>query len=56
MHETYAKSTEEAMLTKLGTITVQVSDQDKALKFYTQKLWFEKRKLASANPPVWFWR
>jgi len=31
------------MLTKIGTITVQVTDQDKALAFYTQKLGFEKR-------------
>lgn len=31
------------MLTKIGTITVQVIDQDKALEFYTQKLGFEKR-------------
>ncbi len=31
------------MLTKIGTITVQVTDQDKALEFYTQKLGFEKR-------------
>lgn len=31
------------MLTKIGTITVQVTDQDKALDFYTNKLGFEKR-------------
>ena len=31
------------MLTRIGTITVQVTDQDKALDFYTQKLGFEKR-------------
>ena len=31
------------MLTKIGTITVQVTDQDKALEFYTSKLGFEKR-------------
>jgi lactoylglutathione lyase len=31
------------MLTNIGTITVQVTDQDKALEFYTQKLGFEKR-------------
>lgn len=43
MLETCAKNTEEAMLTKIGTITVQVTDQDKALEFYTQKLGFEKR-------------
>ena len=28
------------MFTQVGTITVQVSDQDKALEFYTQKLGF----------------
>jgi predicted enzyme related to lactoylglutathione lyase len=32
------------MLTQVGTITVQVTDQDKALEFYTQKLGFEKRR------------
>ena len=31
------------MLTRIGTITVQVTDQDKALEFYTQKLGFEVR-------------
>ncbi len=31
------------MLTRIGTITVQVTDQDKALEFYTQKLGFELR-------------
>ncbi|MGB8830499.1 MAG: VOC family protein [Dehalococcoidales bacterium] len=31
------------MLTKIGTITVQVTDQDQALEFYTQKLGFKKR-------------
>ncbi len=31
------------MLTSIGTITVQVTDQDKVLEFYTQKLGFEKR-------------
>ncbi len=31
------------MWTNIGTITVQVTDQDKALEFYTQKLGFEKR-------------
>ncbi len=31
------------MLTRIGTITVQVTDQNKALEFYTQKLGFEKR-------------
>lgn len=31
------------MLTGVGTITVHVTDQDKALEFYTKKLGFEKR-------------
>lgn len=31
------------MLTKVGTITVQVTDQDKALEFYINKLGFELR-------------
>ena len=31
------------MLTMVGTITVHVSDQDRALAFYTEKLHFEKR-------------
>ena len=31
------------MFTRIGTITVQVTDQDKALEFYTKKLDFEKR-------------
>jgi lactoylglutathione lyase len=31
------------MLTMIGTITVHVTDQDKALAFYTQKLGFEMR-------------
>lgn len=31
------------MLTGVGTITVQVTDQDKALEFYTRKLGFEVR-------------
>jgi catechol 2,3-dioxygenase-like lactoylglutathione lyase family enzyme len=38
------------MLTKIGTITVQVSDQDKALAFYTQKLGFEKRSDMPMGP------
>lgn len=32
------------MLTQIGTITVQVTDQEKALEFYTQKLGFQKRR------------
>jgi predicted enzyme related to lactoylglutathione lyase len=31
------------MIIGVGTITVQVTDQDKALEFYTKKLGFEKR-------------
>jgi lactoylglutathione lyase len=31
------------MLTRVGTITVQVRDQGEALVYYTQKLGFEKR-------------
>ena len=31
------------MIAGVGTITVQVTDQDKALEFYTKKLGFEKR-------------
>ncbi len=31
------------MITRVGTITIQVTDQDKALEFYTKKLDFEKR-------------
>ncbi len=30
------------MLTKIGTITIGVSDQDKTLDFYVNKLGFEK--------------
>ena len=30
------------MFTKIGTITIGVSDQDKALDFYINKLGFEK--------------
>ena len=38
------------MLTNIGTITVQVTDQDKALEFYTQKLGFEKRSDEPLGP------
>ena len=31
------------MLTCVGTVTVQVTDQDKAVEFYTRKLGFEVR-------------
>jgi catechol-2,3-dioxygenase len=40
-----ARSTErkkETMFTKIGTVTVGVSDQDKALDFYVHTLGFEK--------------
>jgi lactoylglutathione lyase len=40
-----ARSTErkkETMFTKIGTVTVGVSDQDKALDFYVHQLGFEK--------------
>jgi lactoylglutathione lyase len=40
-----ARSTErkkETMFTKIGTVTVGVSDQEKALDFYVHKLGFEK--------------
>jgi predicted enzyme related to lactoylglutathione lyase len=36
-------SEEEAMITKAGTVSVYVSDQQRALEFYTEKLGFEKR-------------
>src|SRR5207253_4567489 len=48
--KTCSKSKEKAMLTNIGTITVQVSDQDKALAFYTQKLGFEKRSDQPMGP------
>ncbi len=38
------------MLINIGTITVQVTDQDKALEFYTQKLGFEKRSDEPMGP------
>ncbi len=38
------------MLTRIGTITVQVRDQDKALDFYTKKLGFEKRADTPMGP------
>lgn len=38
------------MLTRIGTITVQVSGQDKALDFYTNKLGFEKRSDMPMGP------
>ncbi|MBI2958391.1 MAG: VOC family protein [Chloroflexi bacterium] len=38
------------MLTRIGTVTVQVTDQDKALEFYTSKLGFEKRQDSPMGP------
>ena len=38
------------MFTQVGTITVQVSDQDKALEYYTQKLGFEIRSDLPMGP------
>jgi catechol 2,3-dioxygenase-like lactoylglutathione lyase family enzyme len=38
------------MLTQVGTITVQVTDQAKALEFYTEKLGFEKRSDEPMGP------
>jgi lactoylglutathione lyase len=38
------------MLTRIGTITVQVKDQDQALEYYTVKLGFEKRTDVPMGP------
>ena len=38
------------MLTRIGTITVHVSDQDKALDYYVSKLGFEKRSDMPMGP------
>ncbi|MCL5961357.1 MAG: VOC family protein [Chloroflexi bacterium] len=38
------------MLSDIGTVTVQVTDQDKALEFYTKKLGFEKRMDVPMGP------
>jgi predicted enzyme related to lactoylglutathione lyase len=38
------------MLTSVGTITVQVSDQDLALAYYTEKLGFAVRQDAPMGP------
>jgi|SRR5256885_12802538 len=40
------------MLIRIGTITVQVSDQEKALTFYTAKLGFEKRSDQPMGPDL----
>jgi len=38
------------MLTSVGTITVQVRDQDQALAYYTEKLGFEVRQDVPMGP------
>ena len=38
------------MLTGIGTVTVHISDQDRALEFYTQKLGFETRSDMPMGP------
>lgn len=38
------------MITNIGTITVHVRDQDRALEFYTQKLGFETRSDQPMGP------
>ena len=38
------------MLTAVGTITVQVRDQDEALAYYTEKLGFEVRSDMPMGP------
>jgi lactoylglutathione lyase len=38
------------MLTRVGTITVQVTDQDRALEYYTKKLGFEVRSNQPMGP------
>src|SRR5690242_16665210 len=44
------KGVVETMLTRVGTITVQVSDQDQALAYYTEKLGFETRMDVPMGP------
>jgi uncharacterized glyoxalase superfamily protein PhnB len=44
------KGVVETMLTRVGTITVQVSDQDQALAYYTEKLGFEVRQDIPMGP------
>ena len=41
---------DDSMLTGISTITVHVTDQDKALEFYTQKLGFEVRSDQPMGP------
>lgn len=42
------------MIKRIGTVTMYVRDQDDALKFYTEKLGFEKRTDAE-GPPGFRW-
>src|SRR5215831_4439692 len=44
------KGVAETMLTRVGTITVQVRDQDQALAYYTEKLGFETRMDVPMGP------
>src|SRR4051812_42327486 len=39
-----ADATSKTRITEVGTVMVPVSDQDKALEFYTEKLGFETRQ------------
>ena len=39
-----ADTTSKTRITEVGTVMVPVSDQDRALAFYTEKLGFEKRQ------------
>ena len=39
-----AETTSKTRITEVGTVMVPVSDQDKALEFYREKLGFEKRQ------------
>ncbi len=38
-----AETKTRTLITQVGTVIVPVSDQDRALEFYTEKLGFEKR-------------
>ena len=38
-----AETKTKTVITQVGTVIVPVSDQDRALEFYTEKLGFEKR-------------
>jgi len=43
------------LITKLSIVTILVRDQDEALKWYTEKLGFEKRDDNSATVPGYRW-